>query len=316
RLDGGDVGGERLLVQQVALLRPAARVADHPRRPAGEGDRPVPGVLEPPQDQQPDEVADVQAGRRRVAAEVERDRAGGQPLGQRRTVGRLLHQAARLEVVQDRRVGRHADMVPAPRGASQPGTAAPNRTPAAVLGDAGAVTTEAAPPTDEATDGSPAEREGRRWGLGRLAVLGAVAGLVVMWGYVVYLAVGPGRQPPIDRLEDPAFAEAAEARCAAAVEAVDELPVAAAVDTAEERAEVLDEANDIFEDMLDDLEGMLDLVPAGEQRERAEAWLSDWRTYLGDRRAYAEALRVDPEARLLVSEKEGEGRHVTGWIDE
>jgi hypothetical protein len=178
------------------------------------------------------------------------------------------------------------------------------------------VTTEAAPPTDEATDGAPAEREGRRWGLGRLAVLGAVVGLVAMWAYVVYLAVGPGRQPPIDRLDDPAFAEAAEPRCAAAVEAVDELPVAAAVDTAEERAEVLDEANDIFEDMLDDLEGMLDLVPAGEQRERAEAWLSDWRTYLGDRRAYAEALRVDPEARLLVSEKEGEGRHVTGWIDE
>src|SRR5690606_9083015 len=137
-----------------------------------------------------------------------------------------------------------------------------------------------------------------------------------MWAYVVYLAVGPGRQPPIDRLDDPAFAEAAEPRCAAAAEAVDEQPDAAAVDTAEERAAVLDEPNDIFEDMLDDLAGMLDLVPAGEQRERAEAWLSDWRPYLGDRRAYAEALRVDPEARLLVSEKEGEGRHVTGWIDE
>src|SRR5690606_1036047 len=137
-----------------------------------------------------------------------------------------------------------------------------------------------------------------------------------MWAYVVYLAVGPGRQPPIDRLDDPAFAEAAEPRCAAAVEAVDELPVAAAVDTAEERAEVLDEANDSFEDMLDDLEGMLDLVRAGEQRGRAEAWRSGGRSYPGDRRPYAEALRVDPEARLLVSEKEGEGRHVTGWIDE
>jgi hypothetical protein len=45
-------------------------------------------------------------------------------------------------------------------------------------------------------------------------------------------------------------------------------------------------------------------------------WLPDWRTYLDDRKAFADALRADPDARLLVSQKESEGRQVRGWIDE
>ena len=47
----------------------------------------------------------------------------------------------------------------------------------------------------------------RRWGPTRVVLTVIVIALVSMWGYVVYLAFGPGRQPPIDRLDDPAFAE-------------------------------------------------------------------------------------------------------------
>ena len=143
-----------------------------------------------------------------------------------------------------------------------------------------------------------------------------VIGLVSMWVYVVYLAFGPGRQPPIDRLEDPSFAEAAGPRCSEAVAEVERLPVASETDSAAERAEVLEQANRIFEEMLDDLEDMTDLAPAGDQRERAEAWLADWRVLLADREAYAERLTRDEEAEMLVSEKPGTGRHITGWIDE
>jgi hypothetical protein len=143
-----------------------------------------------------------------------------------------------------------------------------------------------------------------------------VAGLVAMWGYVLYLAFGPGRQPPIDRLDDPAFAVAAEDRCAEALDAVGALPVASESTTAAERADVLDRADAMFVEMLDDLDGMTHLAPAGDQRRRATEWLADWRTYLGDRQAFADALRADPDARLLVSEKPGEGRQITGWIDE
>jgi hypothetical protein len=68
--------------------------------------------------------------------------------------------------------------------------------------------------------------------------------------------------------------------------------------------------------MLDDLDHLETLAPAGDQRRRANEWLSDWRTYLGDRERYADALRADPDARLLVSEKPGEGQQITEWIDE
>jgi hypothetical protein len=157
---------------------------------------------------------------------------------------------------------------------------------------------------------------GWRWTPTRVVLAVVVVGLVSMWAYVLYLAFGPGRQPPIDRLDDPAFARAAEARCAAAVADVDELPVASASPDAAARADVLDQANATFAAMLDDLDGMVDLAPAGDQRRRATEWLADWRIYLGDREEYADALRADPDARLLVSEKPGEGQQITGWMDE
>jgi hypothetical protein len=173
------------------------------------------------------------------------------------------------------------------------------------------VKTDAGPDAEE-----PEAPATRRWTPARALLAVVVLAMVAMWGYVLFLAFGPGRQPPIDRLDDPAFAEAGEARCAEALEEVVTLPAANASDTAAERADVLERADTTFEDMLDDLDGMVDLAPAGDQRRRATEWLADWRTYLGDREAYVEALRVDPDARLLVSEKEGEGRQITGWIDE
>lgn len=155
---------------------------------------------------------------------------------------------------------------------------------------------------------------GRR--AGRALVLPLVAALLAMWGYVIYLALFEGRQPPADRIEEPAFAEAAETRCARALDEVDTLPLATESPTPEDRADVLDQANAMFGSMLGDLERMTDLVPQGDDRDRTEAWLADWRIFLEDRESYASALRTDPEARMLVSEKAGEGRHITGWIDE
>lgn len=164
--------------------------------------------------------------------------------------------------------------------------------------------------TDESTQTRPPTT------VGRTLVAVAVTGLVAMWVYVLYLAFIHGRQPPVDRIEDPAFAQASEVRCAEAVDEVEELPLATESPTPEHRADVLDRANAAFGSMLDDLDGMTHLVPEADERERAEAWLADWRIFLTDRESYADALRTDPEARMLVSEKPGEGRHITGWIDE
>jgi hypothetical protein len=162
------------------------------------------------------------------------------------------------------------------------------------------------------------DRRGWRWWTPTRIVLAlVVVALVSMWIYVLYLAFGPGRQPPLDRLADPSFAAAGETRCAAALDVVDKLPFADESPNATARADVLDQANAAFAAMLDDLDRLaVREVPVGDQRRRATEWLADWRTYLGDRQDYADRLRTDPEARLLVSPKAGQSAQVTEWIDE
>lgn len=157
------------------------------------------------------------------------------------------------------------------------------------------------------TDRTPA---GRRWTTGRVVTTTLVVAMVALWGYVLYLAIGPGRQPPPDRLDDPAFAVAAEARCDEALDVVAALPRAVDASSAAQRAGVVSEANRAFGAMLEDLEAM---APGGEDGELVRAWLADWRTYLGDREAFATALRADPAARLLVSAKDND--QITEHLD-
>ena len=147
--------------------------------------------------------------------------------------------------------------------------------------------------------------------IGRVVITLIVVGMVSMWGYVVYLAFGPGRASSPDELEDPTFATAAEARCGEALDRVAELQPANEAQSAAERAVVLAEANEQFSAMLDDLDR---LVPGGEDGEIVTEWLADWRIYVDDREAYAVALADDADARLFVSAKGGQ--QVTDYIDQ
>lgn len=150
----------------------------------------------------------------------------------------------------------------------------------------------------------------RRWSTGRVLAVVTVGLMVAMWAYVLYLAFGPGREPPPDRLTDPTFAVDAQAVCEAAHDDVDQLPPAIQAEDAEVRAQIVAQANERFAQMVDDLEG---LAPPGEEGEIVAEWIVDWRTYLADRAAYVEALRTDPEAQLLVTAKDRE--QVTEFID-
>ena len=82
-LDARHVVVEHVVVEQVALLGATARVADHARGAAGQGDRTVAGILEAAQRDEPDQVADVQAVGRRIAPVVDR-RPGLRPRWARR----------------------------------------------------------------------------------------------------------------------------------------------------------------------------------------------------------------------------------------
>lgn len=163
--------------------------------------------------------------------------------------------------------------------------------------------------TDQTTMPASA-RSGSRWSTGRVLAVVTVVLLVSMWGYVLYLAFGPGRQAPPDRLADPAFATQAQAICEAAHDDVDQLPLAIDAESAAQRATIVAEANERFATMLDELEA---ITPAGEDGDIVSEWLADWRTYLGDRAAYVDALRSDPEAQLLVTAKDRE--QITEFID-
>ena len=148
------------------------------------------------------------------------------------------------------------------------------------------------------------------WTPGRVIVMVLVVGMLSMWGYVLYLAFGPGRQDPVDRVHDASFASAAEARCDEAHDAIDQLPAADQTPKPAERADVVDQADAELAAMLDDLEA---LAPAGDDGVITKEWIADWRTYLGDREAFATALRTDPKARLLVTAKDSE--QITEFID-
>lgn len=147
--------------------------------------------------------------------------------------------------------------------------------------------------------------------LGRVLVTIAIVGMVSMWVYVLYLAFGPGRADSPDRLDDPGFAVAAQARCDRALDRVSHLQPASQSPDARTRAGTLDSANADLADMLSDLRV---IVPAGEDGVLVTRWLDDWDIYLQDREDYADALRKDPDARLLVSPKKG--HQITEFLDQ
>lgn len=132
----------------------------------------------------------------------------------------------------------------------------------------------------------------RRRSLRRLGVLAVVASFVGIWGYVMYLTFFEGRAEPRDRLDDTRFTAAAEETCAESTAFFASLPFANEVGSPQERAELLDEATDELEAMVTRLEG-LEPPRDADEAVAVERWLADYRTFIQDRREYADAQR-DP----------------------
>ena len=89
---------ERLTVEQVALLAAPAGIADHAGRTAGQRERAVAAELEAAQPELAHQVADVQRVGGRVEPDVDADRAVGQARTEERLVGRVVDQAAGVQV--------------------------------------------------------------------------------------------------------------------------------------------------------------------------------------------------------------------------
>lgn len=148
-----------------------------------------------------------------------------------------------------------------------------------------------------ATETEPSERV---WTLGRILAVTVALGLILFWLWI--FAGGPRKQNP-DYLSDRTWTERAEATCGAARSDIDALPGAETTARADDRADVVDQATDRLEAMVDELDATR---PSGDgDVEVMAAWIADYRAYVANRRDYAARLRTDPTAKLLVDEKEG-----------
>ena len=151
-----------------------------------------------------------------------------------------------------------------------------------------------ATPTNTDEDGY---RKGFTWG--RAAAIIAVVSMVIFWIWI--FSGAPAKDNP-DRLKDEAYVATLEKRCKALRSDLKELPNAVDLETATERADVLDQANVIVADFVDDLEA--GAPTTGDAAKTMEGWIADWRTYLENREDYAKRLRKDPDAQLLLDPSE------------
>ena len=139
------------------------------------------------------------------------------------------------------------------------------------------------------TPSRPTERAGiNPW---RVVLTVVVVGFAAFWIWALFFA----SKESINKIGDRAWAERAEGICAAADvrrEALADLRIVDEDDPAmvAERGDLFDRATDIVEQMLDDLVAVAPTDPKG--AELVPLWESDYRTYIEDRRQFADVLRT------------------------
>jgi hypothetical protein len=131
-----------------------------------------------------------------------------------------------------------------------------------------------------------------------ITLLVLCAGMTVLWVYAFFIA---DPQNP-NRIEDEAWTERAKEVCTATRERLDALSDVrdlADVEPLEEalrqRAEIGEDATDLVEAMVDDLDRLPS--PSGDgDSELVDLWLADWRAHIADRRAHIERWRAGEDA--------------------
>ncbi len=127
--------------------------------------------------------------------------------------------------------------------------------------------------------------------IGRTAIAVAIALLLAMWVYALFFA----SKEVANEIADQAWTGRAELICADAakerIDLADFRPLnEAGVDALDQRATLVDLATDTLDQMLMQLEETSPTDAKGQ--ELIPLWISDYRTYIVDRRAYAEELRL------------------------
>jgi hypothetical protein len=151
-------------------------------------------------------------------------------------------------------------------------------------------------------DGQDEHRGRRRLVVGVLAV--AIVLILAMWVY----AFGFADKRSLYRVSDRAWAVNAESRCKAAVKELDGLADFRRIDQVgadalQQKAAIVDKANDIVTRMVDDLS--VDAPARSEDGSDAQKWIADYRTYLANRRVFADQLRRGQNKPFAEAEIDG-----------
>jgi len=134
----------------------------------------------------------------------------------------------------------------------------------------------------------------------RVLVVAFCLAVVAFWIYV--FATGP-EENTASKINDAAFTEAAEVRCATAQAAIELLPPAHTATSPQDRAAVLAEANVLVDDMVRDLRG---ITPTAEKpRALVVQWLDDYEAYAEARHIHAAALARGEDPQFAVPAEGG-----------
>lgn len=144
--------------------------------------------------------------------------------------------------------------------------------------------------------------------IGRVAAIAVALGIAGMWIYALWGYSGvPGK------MDDLAFSRAAQPICQATRASIDKLPKAYTTPDVNVRAAVVDQGTDQLSAMIDELQRQ---VPTAQpEHDMLQNWISDWRTYLNDRREYTDQLRKDPMTRFAVTQSDRDKSQITGALD-
>jgi hypothetical protein len=153
--------------------------------------------------------------------------------------------------------------------------------------------------------------DGGSWGFspGRIASLVLVGAMLAFWIWA-FSPWAPRGHP--DELDDSAFSELAEVRCAASVEDLNAVPGARNAADLADRAQQIEQTSAILSIMVVDL---AEYIPAGPSRDAdlVERWLRDWDIYIGDRLKYAEKFSQGIDTAFEVTAIDGD--QVTSALD-
>jgi hypothetical protein len=177
--------------------------------------------------------------------------------------------------------------------------------------------TVSSPVDSETNDGTVSEPvvDGEPMSLGRrtsrVLAVAVMLCIAVLWAYTLW---GPTKKTAPGVLANPSWAAQAQITCTKAATIIDELPPAYSAPDAPARAEVIASANRALRAMLDELTASAPPAELSNDGRMINEWLADWRTYMGDRERYVDALDADTNARFFVTEKV-KGQQITKPID-